>query len=56
VLPVASPNTNGSLVLYALARMASLITSATFLDAYALVVKNLGYIFYINENLGKLAK
>lgn len=55
VLPVANPKTKGSLVFKAFAFIASLIYWATLIDASALVSKNFGDIFSINENLGKLA-
>jgi hypothetical protein len=45
VLPVARPKTNGSLVFYAFDFIASLISSATFLEASTLVGKNFGSIF-----------
>ena len=54
MLPVANPRTNGSFVFSLFDFMASRIYSATFFEAYALVGKNLGSIFSIKENLGKV--
>jgi hypothetical protein len=45
VLPVANPKTKGYFVFKLLFLIASLISYATFFEAYALVGKNFGYIF-----------